>query len=401
MKTRIQDMDIKNKTVVLRCDFNVPIKSGSILDDFKIRQSLETIDYLIDNNCKIVILSHLGKVKSEEDKIKNTLEPVAQRLNELLGVPISFSKQCRNMGLNNRISAMEHGTIMLLENTRTEDYPIKLESTCDTQLAMYWASLGEVFINDAFGSAHRRHASTYGIAKYIPSGIGFLMQKEMDTLDNLILNPEHPFTVVMGGSKVTDKLPVIETLIPLCEYLLLGGGLANAFLDALGLNVGFNDDISPEMKTKLQKIMLENQDKIMLPLDVVTCTSYNKNQTSYRMIDQIEDNDLVYDVGSKTIAKYKLALNDSKTVFVNGTLGVYEDPRFANGTRNMFDLLIKSNAKTIIGGGDSTSAARKFGREEDYTYLCTGGGATLEYITTRSLPALDSIPDLDISEDDE
>lgn len=400
MKARIQDLDVNKKTIILRCDYNVPIKNGEILDDTKIKLSLETIEYLLERDCKIVILSHLGKVKSEEDKLKNTLEPVARKLNELLGMPIAFSKQCRNLGLAMRIRSMQAGEILLLENTRFEDFPNKLESTCDPQLSMYWANLGDMFINDAFGASHRKHASTYGIAKYIPSAIGFLMQNEIAALDTYVLNPQKPFTVIMGGSKVEDKLLIIEKLIPKCDYLLLGGGLANNFLHALGLNMGFVEyKMSGELKEKLQQLMLKNRNKIMLPLDAIVASSYEQDKTDYRLIDQIEKNDIVYDIGSKTITKYKTAINESETIFVNGTMGVYEDSKFANGTRELLHTLAKSTANVVVGGGDGASAARKFGYDNKFTYISSGGGATLEYIATEELVALEPIPD--IKEDEE
>ena len=399
-KKRLQDIKVNGKWIILRCDFNVPIQNGQILDDKKIVASLETIEYLQERDCRIVILSHLGKVKSEEDKRNNTLEPVALRLNELLGTPISFSKQTRNVELATKVRSMEAGDILLLENTRHEDYPNKLESNSDSQLAMYWASLGDIFVNDAFASAHRVHASTAGIAKYIPSCIGFLMQKEIDMLDTYVLNAEKPFSVIMGGIKVADKIQMIEKLLPKCEYLLLGGGLANHFLHALGLNTGFIDiEMTPEFEAQLKTLMYDNRDKIMLPLDVVTTTSYDNKRTNYRLIDKIEDNDLVYDIGSKTIDKFKGAIQNSRTVFLNGTMGVYEDQRFSNGTRMLLNALAKSPANVVVGGGDGVSATRLFGFENKMTYLCTGGGATLEYIANETLPALNYIEKADNKEE--
>ena len=394
MKVKIQDMDLKNKIVLVRCDFNVPIKNGEILDDTKIKKSLETIEYLQKQNSKIVLLSHLGKVKSEEDKIKNTLEPVAKRLNELLAYPVAFSKQCRNIGLWDKIRELNPKDIILLENTRHEDFPKRLETGNDSQLAMYWADLGDVFINDAFGSSHRVHASVAGIAKYIPSGIGFLVQKELEMLDKYVLNPEKPFTVIMGGSKVADKIKLIEKMLTKCDYLLLGGGIANNFLNALGFNPGFtSEEDSSELLQKLREIMLANKEKIVLPLDAIVSRSYDPTVAEYRLIDKIDPNDLIYDVGSRTIDKYSKIINESKTIFMNGTVGVYEDARFANGTRETLNLMAKSKANTILGGGDSVSAATQFGYADKLTYCSTGGGATLEYILDEKLKALDYIDD--------
>jgi len=394
MKVRVQDMNVEKKTVLLRCDFNVPIQNGKILDETKIVESLETINYLQEHDCKIVILSHLGKVKSEEDKLKNTLEPVALRLSQLLGNPVSFSKQCRNIGLWDKVKQMKEKDILLLENTRFEDYPQKLESSCDTQLSMYWAELGDVFVNDAFGSSHRVHASVAGIAKYLPSGIGFLVQKELDALTKYVLNPTHPFTVIMGGSKVDDKIQLIEAMLAKCDYLLLGGGIANGFLNALGLNPGFaSDSMNPALLTKLREMMFKNKEKIMLPLDAIVSRSYDPSVTEHKLINNIDANDLIYDIGNKTIEKYSSVIKKSKTIFVNGTVGVYEDARFANGTKEILSLIAKSDADTVIGGGDSVSSVVKFGFGKSMTYLSSGGGASLEFIVNEKLDALDYIPE--------
>jgi len=287
---------------------------------------------------------------------------------------------------------MQSGDIILLENTRFEDFPKKLESKIDTQLAMYWASLGDIFINDAFGSLHRVHTSTAGIAKHIPSGIGFLVQKELENLDNHVLNAAKPFTVIMGGSKVEDKLLLIERLLPKCDNLLLGGRLANAFLDALGFESGFsNISYDRDLLEKLKVLMLDNKEKIMLPLDAVVSSSYDSSVAMYRLIDKIDPNDLIYDIGARTIEKYKTAITESATVFMNGTVGLYEDRRFANGTKEILNLVANSEATTIIGGGDAVSASYRFGFADKMTYISSGGGASLEYIAKRKLPVLDYI----------
>jgi len=398
---KFQDLDLKEKIVVLRCDFNVPIQNGVILDDSKIKESLPTINYLLEQDCKIVILSHLGKIRSEEDKLYNSLQPVALRLNELLKMPVIFSKQTRNMKLWETTHALKAKEILMLENTRFEDFPVKLESRNDTQLAMYWATLGDVFVNDAFGSSHRVHASTAGIAKYLPSGVGFLIQKEIENLDKYVMNAEAPFTVFMGGSKVEEKIELIEKLVPKCDYLLLGGKIANSFLQALDFNPGFSsDDTKPELLEKLRALMLSNKEKIMLPLDAVVSTSYDASVANYRLIDKIGNNDVISDAGSKTINKYAGAINESKTIFMNGTVGIYEDPRFSNGTRELLALMAKSDANVVVGGGDSVSAARKFGYADNFTYLSTGGGATLEYLIKGKLPALDYIGSYEASKEE-
>ncbi len=392
MKKNIQNMDVKNKRIVLRVDYNVPIQNGQIMDDSKIKESLDTIQYLLAENCKIVILSHLGKIKSEEDKLKYTLEPVANHLKKLLNTEIYFTKDILSPDLVNRVLQLQPKEILMLENTRFADYPDRLESSNDAQLAMFWASLGDIFVNDAFGSLHRTHASNYGIAKYIPSCIGFLIQKEIFSLDKLIFNPKRPFVVVMGGAKVDDKIELIENLIEKCDFLLFGGGIANTCLKALYFNIGQslasqNDNIIK----RLQKIMLHNKDKIGLPLDAIVGSSYDESYVKYKTIDKIDENDIILDIGTKTLEKYKKYIENAKTIFINGTMGLYENIKFANGTKEFFDMISNTSAVTIVGGGDSASAVKNLGFASKFTYISSGGGATLKYLGTRNLPALEAI----------
>lgn len=398
MKTRIQDIDVRNKKVLLRCDFNVPVKDGVILDDSKIIAALNTIEYLIKQNSKIIILSHFGKVKTKEDFEKNSLAVVAAHLQKLVATKVIFSKQPRSLFLEAKIDEMNYGEIMVLENTRFEDVPQKLESGNDPQLAMYWAGLADVFCLDAFGSAHRAHASTYGIAKYIPSCIGFLVEHEMQMLDQYILGATHPFTIVMGGAKVEDKVELIESLLPRCDHLLLTGGIANSCLATLGFNVGNSlRTTNPEIMSKIKEILIQYKDKIMLPTDVIIGREYNEQYIEHISVNNVEDDDIIYDIGMKTINKFKDVINNSKTIFVNGTAGKYEDIRFATGTRELLDTITKSDAIKIVGGGDGVSAVKHFNLQEKFTFLSTGGGATLEYIINGSLPAIENISDKAIS----
>lgn len=395
MKRRIQDMDVKNKTVLLRCDFNVPVADGKILDDSKIIAALNTINYLIKQGSKIIILSHFGKVKTEEDKLKNSLSVVAARLQELVNTKVIFSKQTRSLYLEAKIASMNPGEIIVLENTRFEDVPNKLESDNDTQLAMYWAGLADVFCLDAFGSAHRKHASTYGIAKYIPSCIGFLVQHEVEMLDKYVLAAKRPFTIVMGGAKVEDKVELIESLLPRCDHLLLTGGIANSCLVALGFNVGSSlRTRDPQVLVRLRDILITYQSKIMLPVDAIISRVYNADYIEHINIDKVEEDDIIYDIGVKTINKYKEVIDNSATIFVNGTAGKYEDMRFATGTRELLQAITQSNALKVVGGGDGVSAVKHFKLEDKFTFLSTGGGATLEYIINEGLPAIDNIEDV-------
>ncbi len=393
MKKTIKDIDIENKSVVLRCDFNVPLDKGKILDDTKIVESLETINYLLDKNCKVIILSHLGKVKTNEDKMANSLKPIANRLSSLLHKEILFSSETRSEALTLKAKDLRPKEILLIENTRYEDVPNNLESGCDVELSEYWASLGEVFVNDAFGTVHRCHASNYGITKFIPSVIGFLVEKELQALNVLINNPERPFTVVMGGAKLEDKIPLIESIIKNCDYLLLGGGIANTFLKALNFNIGLSiceDKYLPLVK----QIMLENRNKILLPLDAIVGNKYDDNYARYVLINGVGDNEVIYDISERTLEKYQGVISQSKTIFANGTMGKYEDKKFHNGSWEMYKLLAKSGAKVIIGGGDSLSAVKKFKLEDRFFFLSTGGGATLEYLADPNLKCLERIEEI-------
>lgn len=395
MKQLLRNMYVKNKRVLLRCDLNVPIKNGSILDETKIIKSLETINYLIKENCKIIILSHLGRIKTEEDKKTNTLEPVKFTLEKLLNKPIKFSKDILSIETKNTVLSLNSGEILLLENTRFLDIPNKLESTLNDETAKILASYGEVFVMDAFASCHRTHTSVVGIAKYLPSCLGFLAEKELNMLNKTIKNPEKPFTVMMGGAKVDDKLEIIKSLLPKCDYLLLSGGIANSFLYALGLNVGAslkteNNNIIKELKN----LMLTYKEKFALPLDAVVTTTYSKNP-KIKNTNEIEINDIIKDIGYKTIRKYQKIIEKSNTIFINGTMGIYEEKEFANGTKEILNILNKIENKVIIGGGDTISAINNLGFKNCFSNISSGGGATLEYIANGNLPGIDAITDGD------
>lgn len=371
MKT-IENIDLKNKKVVLRLDYNVPIHDGIIKDNSKILKTIPTLNYLLNNNCRIVILSHLGRVKSEEDKQKNTLKPVAKELANLIGKPVKFVDNCYGDKVVNIVGSCELGEIILLENTRFMDYPEKLESKNNLELASFWASLGEVFINDAFGSLHRAHASTAGIAKYLPNAIGFLVENELKNLNILVNDTPHPFVVFMGGAKVDDKLKIISSLLPKCEAILLGGGIANSFLKAKGADVGNSiatDD--EEILNEIKNLLTVYKGKIVLPIDFTI------------------DDGAIYDIGIKSIDLYKKYINASNLIFVNGTCGKFEDERFMEGTEALMKALKESGKDVIIGGGDTVSAVKKFGYDRDFKFLSSGGGATLEYIADGKLEALE------------
>lgn len=386
----IQDLDINGKTIILRCDFNVPLKDGQVDDDTKIIKSLKTIKYIIEHNAKVVLLSHLGRIKTENDKETGSLKVVADYLKIQLGKEVVFFNKTRDMNLKENIDNLPLGSVIMLENTRFEDVPSKLESSNDMELAKYWASLGDIFCLDAFGSAHRSHASTAGIGAFIPSCLGFLMQDELSNLSYITTNPKRPFTIVMGGAKVDDKLKLIEALLPKCDYFLTTGGIANSFLKALGFKVGASlSTDSIDVINKLRELMLNNKNKIILPLDATVGITYDENYAKAKSIAEIGKDEIIYDIGSKTLEKYKLAIDKSKTVFVNGTAGLYEDPKYANGTIQLFTILSMSQADVYVGGGDSVAAAKKLGFEAKFKYLSSGGGATLEYLGDGKLEAVE------------
>ena len=368
----LKDIDIKNKNVIIRCDFNVPMEGNVIKDNSKIVKSIKTLKYLVDNNCRVVILSHFGRIKSEEDKEKNTLKYVGQELSNLLQREVKFVDKCMGEKVKEFVYSCNKGDVILLENTRIMDYPEKLESSNNLELARFWASLGDIFINDAFGSMHRAHASTAGICKFLPSAIGFLVEDELNHLNILVKDTPHPFCVFMGGAKVDDKLPIIKSLLDRCEYLLLGGGIANSFLKAKGANVGLSVATNDEaILSELNELMNKYKGKIILPIDFTI------------------DDGIIYDIGSKSIDMYKKYIMDSEIIFVNGTCGKFEDDRFTEGTKGLFEALKISNKKVIVGGGDTVSAVSKFGYENSFYYLSSGGGATLEYIADGTLKALE------------
>ena len=384
MKKTITDYEYNNKTVIIRCDLNVPIENGKITDDTRIKESLKSINYLIENNAKIIILSHLGKIKTEEDKINNSLYPVFVRLKEYLNTKVYFSEVTRGPSLEELVSNLKQKEVLLIENTRYEDYPDKLESNCDEKLSKYWASLGDIFINDAYGTCHRSHASNLGVAKYLPNAIGFLVEKEITKLDEILNENTHPYTIVMGGKKISDKTLVIDNLITKCDYLLLGGGMCFTFLKSKGIDVG-SSIIDDENISYCKEILNKYQDKIILPIDIVTSNNQIKD------IDKLDKDDIGYDIGPKTINLFIDIIKKSKRIIINGPMGVFEEKKFQKGTKSIYQTIKDNNIKTLIGGGDSAASAILLGFKDAFYHISTGGGATLEYLTGKPLKALEII----------
>lgn len=388
MKKTIKDLDIKNKRVIIRCDLNVPIKDGNILDDNRIKESLETINYALDNNAKIIILSHLGRVKTEDDKKGKSLLPVAERLSELLNKEVKFIKDTRSNYLTNEVYNMKEKDIILIENTRFEDVNGSLESKNNEELAKYWASLGDVFINDAFGTLHRAHASNVGIASILPSAVGFLVEKELVMLDTCVNVKDRPFVVIMGGAKVHDKINVIDSLIKKADYLIAGGGIANTFLKAKGYDLK-KSLVDLESIDYCKDLLNKYSDKIILPVDGYSSSEYMDGlEVIYNDLDNIKDNQMVLDVGPKSIEKFKPILEKAKLVFLNGPLGVSEFKNFEYGTKELLKILNDIDSKVVIGGGDSAAAAIRFGYKNSFDHISTGGGASLELIEGKELPGI-------------
>lgn len=389
MKT-IKDINLENKKVLIRCDFNVPMKEGKIVDDTRITAALPTIQYALDNNAKVILFSHLGRVKEEADLAKNNLAPVAKRLEELLNQSVRFIEETRGEKLENAINNMKEKDVILVQNTRYEDLDGKKESKNDPELGKYWASLGDVFVNDAFGTIHRAHASNVGIASHLESCIGFLIEKELTALKELD-NPEHPFIVVLGGAKVADKIGVIENLVKTADKILIGGGMAFTFLKAEGYEIG-NSLLDEENIEFCKNIVKEYPNKIVLPVDVAVTTEYSeKEEYKVKDISDLEYNEMGLDIGPNTESLFENYLKDAKIAVWNGPLGVYEFEKYKQGTNHILQFIVDNNIKVILGGGDIVAAASTSGYKDKVYHASTGGGATLEYLEGKTLPGLEAI----------
>ena len=393
-KKIVTDLQVEGKKVLVRVDFNVPLKDGVITDDNRIVQALPTIKYLIDHNAKVILFSHLGKVKSEEDKAKLSLRPVAERLSELLEKPVTFVPETRGEKLEAAINALKEGEVLLFENTRFEDLDGKKESKNDPELGKYWASLGDLFVNDAFGTAHRAHASNVGIASQLESAAGFLMEKEIKFIGGAVDNPERPFVAILGGAKVSDKIGVINSLLDKADKVLIGGGMAYTFFKAMGREVGLS--LLELDRVELAKEIMEKAgDKLVLPIDNVVAKEFSNDAVATIVAsDAIPADQEGLDIGPKTVELFASYLKDAKTVVWNGPMGVFELPNFAKGTIGVCEAIANlEGATTIIGGGDSAAAAISLGYADKFTHISTGGGASLEYLEGKELPGVAAISD--------
>lgn len=393
-KKVITDLDLNDKKVLVRVDFNVPMQDGKITNDNRIVAALPTIKYIIENHGKAILFSHLGKVKTEEDKKDKTLRPVAERLSELLGKEVKFVPVTRGPELENAINEMKDGDVLLFENTRFEDIDGKKESGNDPELGKYWASLGDVFVNDAFGTAHRAHASNVGIASHLDTAAGFLMEKEIKFIGGVVENPDRPFVAILGGAKVSDKIGVIENLLKVADKLLIGGGMAYTFMKAKGYEVGIS--LLEEDKVDLAKGLMEKAgDKLVLPIDTVVAKEFSNDVPFHTVAsNEIPADEEGLDIGEKTIELFTKELQGAKTVVWNGPMGVFEMSNFAKGTIGVCEAIANlKDATTIIGGGDSAAAAMQLGYADKFTHISTGGGASLEYLEGKELPGVSAISD--------
>lgn len=392
VKKIVSDLDLKDKKVLVRADFNVPMKDGAITNDNRIVEALPTIKYIIEQGGKVILFSHLGKVKAEEDKAKLSLQPLATRLTELLGKDVKFVAETRGEALEAAIDALAPGDVLLFENTRFEDVDGKKESKNDPELGKYWASLGDVFVNDAFGTAHREHASNVGVATHLETAAGFLMEKEIKFIGGVVENPERPFVAILGGAKVSDKIGVIENLLKVADKVLIGGGMAYTFLKAQGKEIG--QSLLEEDKIELaHDLLARGEGKIVLPVDAVVTKEFsNDGEISTVPVDEIPQDLQSLDIGPATIELFKKELEGAKTVVWNGPMGVFEMSNFAKGTIGVCEAIAHlEGATTIIGGGDSAAAAMDLGFADKFTHISTGGGASLEYLEGKELPGIKSI----------
>ena len=382
MKT-IRDFDLDNKKVIIRVDFNVPMKDGVILDDNRIKSSLDTIKYAIEKNAKVILMSHLGRIKTIEDKVNNSLKPVSVRLSELLNKKVLFIPETRGKQLEDAIDNMKSKDVILVENTRYEDLNEKAESSNNEELGRYWASLGDIFINDAFATSHRSHASNVGISTYLPSGVGFLIEKELKALD--LENADRPLTIILGGAKVSDKIGLINNLALKADNILIGGGMAYTFIKACDINIG--QSLLDKDNIEFAKDMLKKyKDKIVLPIDSVNRDSKGNIRTCF--INEIKEDETGLDIGIQTIKLFKNYLLDSKTIIWNGPVGYFEEKPFDNGTKEICNILKNIDAKKIAGGGDTASAVINLGYKDVFTHISTGGGASLELLEGKKLPGV-------------
>ena len=391
-KRTVRDVDVAGKTVLVRVDFNVPLdKQGHVTDSTRIEASLPTIRYLLERNAKVVLMSHLGR---PDGKVVESMRmaPVARELERLLGQPVRTAPDCVGPEVERLVRDLQPGELLLLENLRFHPE----EEANDPGFAKQLATLGDLYVNDAFGTAHRAHASTEGVAHYLPAVAGFLMQKELDALGRIVENPEHPFAAIIGGAKVSTKIKVLQNLLTKVDTLIIGGGMANTFLKAKGYDVGASL-LEPDKVDVAWDLMQQAQDRgvqLGLPVDVVAAQHFEPDSPTVVVeVNQIPEGWTIVDIGPRTVEEFRALLLPAKTIFWNGPMGVFEMPRFAAGTRAIAEILAKSGAVTVVGGGDSVAAVEQMGYADRMSHISTGGGASLELIEGKTLPGVAALQD--------
>jgi phosphoglycerate kinase len=387
-KKTVKDIDLKGKRVLMRVDFNVPMQDGKVTDDKRIRASLPTIKYVLDQGASLILMSHLGRPKGGPDP-EFSLRPAAEVLSSLLAMPVKMAPDCVGSELEKMAKELKPGEVLMLENTRFHPE----EEKNDLELAKQMAALADIYVNDAFGSAHRAHSSTEGVAHFLPAVSGFLMEQELQYLGRAVANPEHPYIAILGGAKISDKIAVVDNLLSKCDKLIIGGGMANTFLAAKGYNM--QESLVEESSLETAKnIMAKSGDKLILPVDAVIADKFDAEaNTEVVDVDQIPAGWRMMDVGPKTLELYKRALERAKLIVWNGPVGVFEMPKFAEGTFALARMLAASGATTVIGGGDSASAVKKAGVAKQMTHVSTGGGASLEFLEGKELPGIAALMD--------
>jgi phosphoglycerate kinase len=387
-KKTVKDIDLKGKRVLMRVDFNVPMADGKVTDDKRIKAALPTIKYVLEQGASLMLMSHLGRPKGGPAP-EFSLGAAAEALSALLGIPVKMAPDCVGPEVEALAKALKPGEVLMLENTRFH----KGEEKNDLDLAKQMAALGEVYVNDAFGSAHRAHSSTEGVARFLPAVSGFLMEQELEYLGRAVGNPEHPYIAILGGAKISDKILVVETLASKCDKLIIGGGMANTFLAAKGLNMQ-DSLVEAESIETARTLLAKLGDKLVLPVDAVIADKFDAEANSQVVdVDKIPAGWRMLDVGPKTLELYKQTLSGAKLVVWNGPVGVFEMPKFAEGTFALARLLAESGATTVIGGGDSASAVKKAGVAKQMTHVSTGGGASLEFLEGKELPGVAALLD--------
>ncbi|MFN7018244.1 MAG: phosphoglycerate kinase [Fimbriimonadales bacterium] len=387
-KLTVREIDVRGKRVLVRVDFNVPMREGQITDDRRIRESLPTIQYLLEQGATVVLMSHFGRPKGQRNP-EFSLRPVAERLSQLLGRPVHFFEDCIGAAVEQGVQSLPPNSVALLENVRF--YP--QEEANDPEFAQALARLGEVYVNDAFGSAHRAHASTEGVAHYLPAVAGLLMEKELRYLGQALGNPERPFIAILGGAKVHDKIGVIQNLLPKVDRLLIGGGMAFTFLKAQGYEIG-KSLLDVENLEFAAQVLRQAGDKLLLPRDVVVAPALEPNPPTRTVpVSQIPPDQMGLDIGSETAQAFGDAIRNARTVVWNGPLGAFETPPFEQGTRAVLQALAESGAVSILGGGDTAAAAEQLGFADKMTHISTGGGASLEFLEGRILPGVAALLD--------